>query len=81
MLALPILVAINKFEKRGSEDAYREVKIHFLRNRNLKVDKSIPLDALELPVYACSSNQFNNPGVNRLFVDMLNSVRDKNPEN
>ncbi|MDT3740848.1 MAG: methylmalonyl-CoA mutase family protein [Candidatus Kapabacteria bacterium] len=80
MLDLADFVAINKFEKRGSEDAYREVKIHFLRNRNLKVDKSIPLDALELPVYACSSNQFNNPGVNRLFVDMLNSVRDKNPE-
>ncbi len=80
MLDLADFVAINKFEKRGSEDAYREVKIHFLRNRNLKVDKSIPLDALEMPVYACSSNQFNNPGVNRLFVDMLNSVRDKNPE-
>ncbi|MBX3042824.1 MAG: methylmalonyl-CoA mutase family protein [Candidatus Kapabacteria bacterium] len=79
MLDLADFVAINKFEKRGSEDAYREVKIHFLRNRNLKVDKTIPLDELELPVYACSSNQFNNPGVNRLFRDMLNLVRENNP--
>lgn len=78
MLDLADFVAINKFEKRGSEDAYREVKIHFLRNRNLKVDKNTPLDELEMPVYACSSNQFNNPGVNRLFVDMLKMVREQN---
>jgi len=78
MLDLADFVAINKFEKRGSEDAYREVKIHFLRNRNFKVDKTIPLDELELPVYACSSNQFNNPGVNRLFKDMLKLVKEKN---
>lgn len=78
MLDLADFVAINKFEKRGSEDAYREVKIHFLRNRNLKVDKNIPLDELELPVYACSSNQFNNPGVNRLFTDLLELVKQKN---
>jgi methylmalonyl-CoA mutase len=80
MLDLADFVAINKFEKRGSEDAYREVKIHFLRNRNLKVDRTIPLDELELPVYACSSNQFNNPGVNRLFVDMLSNVTEINPD-
>lgn len=78
MLDLADFVAINKFEKRGSEDAYREVKIHFLRNRNLKVDKNVPLDELELPVYACSSNQFNNPGVNRLFVDILSIVKNQN---
>ncbi|MFA5511681.1 MAG: fused isobutyryl-CoA mutase/GTPase IcmF [Candidatus Kapaibacterium sp.] len=80
MLDLADFVAINKFEKSGSEDAYREVKIHFLRNRNLKIDKSIPLDELELPVYACSSNQFNNPGVNRLYVDMLTIVNSTNPD-
>ncbi len=77
MLDLADFVAINKFEKRGSEDAYREVKIHFLRNRNINADKTIPLDELELPVYACSSNQFNNHGVNRLFLDILKVVNEK----
>lgn len=77
MLDLADFTAINKFEKRGSEDAYREVKIHFLRNRNIKADKNIPLDELEIQVYACSSNQFNNPGVNRLFKDILQAVAEK----
>ncbi len=68
-------VVINKFEKRGSEDAYREVKINYIRNKGLKVNKSIPLDDLELTVYAASANQFNNAGINRLFKDILNEVK------
>ncbi len=66
-------IVINKFEKRGSEDAYREVKINYLRSRSVKADKSVPLDELELPVYACSSNHFNNTGLNRLFKDVSSS--------
>jgi methylmalonyl-CoA mutase len=71
MLDKADFIIINKFEKRGSEDAFREVKINFLRNRNFAGDKTIPLDDLEMPVYAVSSNQFNNTGLNRLFVDLL----------
>jgi len=72
-------IVINKFEKRGSEDAYREVKINFLRNRPVNVDRTIPLDELEFPVYAASANQFNNAGVNRLFKDLLNELKSHNP--
>ncbi|HRP02247.1 MAG TPA: methylmalonyl-CoA mutase family protein [Candidatus Kapabacteria bacterium] len=68
-------IVINKFDKRGSEDAYREVKINFIRNKSLKINKSVPLDDLELPVFAASANQFNNSGVNRLFKDLLNDLR------
>jgi len=71
MLDIADFISINKFEKRGSEDAYREVMIHYLRNRQVKADKSLPLEELDLPVYACSANQFNNSGVNRLFKDVL----------
>lgn len=80
MLDKADFIVINKFEKRGSEDAYREVKINFLRSRNVKIDKTIPLDELELPVYACSSNHFNNPGLNRLFRDLSLTYSDKNVE-
>jgi len=73
-------IVINKFEKRGSEDAYREVKINYIRNRNVKVDKTIPLDELELPVYAANANQFNNPGVNRLFIDLLKEIKNLFPD-
>ncbi len=75
MLDLADFVVINKFEKQGSEDAFREVKINWLRNNPGKVDKSIPLDELELPVYATMSNQFNNSGVNRLFKDLLGLLK------
>jgi methylmalonyl-CoA mutase len=76
MLDIANFIAINKFEKMGSEDAYREVKINWLRNHPGTADKTTPLDKLELPVYAVSSNQFNNPGVNRLFLDFLKLLKD-----
>jgi len=75
MLDMANFVVINKFEKMGSDDALREVKIHWLRNHPGEVDKTIPLDKLELPVYAVCSNQFNNAGVNRIFKDLLNLLK------
>jgi len=78
MLDLANFVAINKFEKVGSEDAYREVMIHQIRTKSYKADKSKTLEELELPVYACSSNQFNNPGINRLFKDIFASISNHN---
>jgi len=71
MLDLADFKVINKFEKRGAEDALREVLIHHIRSRQLKVPRTVPLEQLDLPVYATSSNQFNNHGLNRLFRDLL----------
>ncbi|MDQ1267112.1 MAG: isobutyryl-CoA mutase [Bacteroidota bacterium] len=76
MLDVANFIVINKFEKTGSEDAFREVKIHYLRNHHIKSSHNVPLDELELPVYATSSNQFNNHGVNRLFKDFLILLED-----
>jgi methylmalonyl-CoA mutase len=75
MLDYANFVIINKFEKKGSEDALREVIINHIRNHNLSVSHSKPLTELELPIYATSSNQFNNHGVNRLFKDILNILK------
>ena len=67
---MQILVAINKFDKRGSLDALRDVKKQYMRNNNLW---DIPQD--QLPVYGTIASQFNDPGMNnftsRLWISWL----------
>ena len=77
MLDYADFIAINKSEKVGAEDAYREVMINFIRNRAADAPHDKPLMELELPVYAVSSNHFNNSGVNRLFKDILAKTQEK----
>ena len=72
MLDVANYIVINKFEKQGSEDALREVMINYIRTHQVKLPHNIPLEQQNLPVYATSSNQFNNHGMNRLFKDLLN---------
>ena len=62
MLDFADLVAINKFDKRGSLDALRDVKKQYMRNNNLW---DIPQD--DLPVFGTIASQFNDPGMNRLY--------------
>lgn len=71
MLDLADYIVINKFEKIGSEDALREVIIHYIRTHQIKVPRGVPLEELDLPIFACSSNQFNNHGVNKFFKALL----------
>ncbi|NUM37178.1 MAG: cobalamin B12-binding domain-containing protein [Candidatus Brocadiae bacterium] len=77
MLDVAHFIAINKFEKAGSEDALREVILHYLRSRSLKASPGIPLEKMDLPIYGTSSNQFNNHAVNRLFKDMLKLLEEE----
>lgn len=70
-------IIINKFEKKGSEDALREVIIHYIRTHNLKVPHTKPLFELDLPIYATSSNQFNNHGVNKFFKKILEYFKER----
>ncbi len=71
MLDLANFIVINKFEKIGSEDALREVIIHYIRTHQLNVPRGTPLEELDVPIFACSSNQFNNNGVNKFFIALL----------
>ena len=66
MLDFADLVAINKFDKRGSLDALRDVKKQYMRNNNLW---DIPQD--ELPVYGTIASQFNDPGMNTLYLSLI----------
>ena len=62
MLDVADLVVLNKFEKRGSEDALRAIRKQVRRNRNV-------FDAADddLPVVATVASQFADPGVDRLW--------------
>ncbi|WP_142783465.1 methylmalonyl-CoA mutase family protein [Changchengzhania lutea] len=72
MLDFADLVAINKFDKRGSLDALRDVKKQYMRNNNLW---DIPQD--ELPVYGTIASQFNDPGMNTLYKAVMDKLVDK----
>jgi methylmalonyl-CoA mutase len=66
------IIAINKFERRGSEDALRDVKKQWKRSRNL-----FDLKDEDVPVYGTIASQFNDPGTNVLFVNLMRIVSEK----
>jgi methylmalonyl-CoA mutase len=72
MLDFADLVAINKFDRKGSEDALRNVKKQYRRNRNLF---EAPDD--EIPVYGTIASQFNDPGVSVLYLQLLAKMNEK----
>jgi len=69
MLDLADLVVLNKFEKRGSEDALRDVCKQVKRNRGWfdRADE-------DLPVYPTIASQFNDKGTNRLFEAFVAAI-------
>jgi methylmalonyl-CoA mutase len=72
MLDFADLVAINKFERKGAEDALRNVRKQYRRNRNL-------FDVADeaLPVFGTIASQFNDPGTNVLYRALLDVVNGK----
>ncbi|WP_296384908.1 methylmalonyl-CoA mutase family protein [Winogradskyella sp.] len=72
MLDFADLVAINKFDKRGSLDALRDVKKQYMRNNNLW---DIHQD--DLPVYGTIASQFNDPGMNTLYKAIMDKLVEK----
>jgi len=72
MLDFADLVAINKFDKRGSLDALRDVKKQYMRNNNLW---DVPQK--DLPVYGTIASQFNDPGMNKLYKSIMDKLVEK----
>ncbi|MES2419617.1 MAG: methylmalonyl-CoA mutase family protein [Bacteroidota bacterium] len=72
MLDFADLVAINKFDKRGALDALRDVRKQYKRNHNL-----FDVKDEEIPVYGTMASQFNDPGMNNLFVALMHSIQTK----
>lgn len=69
MLDLAELVVLNKFEKKGSLDALRDVRKQMKRNLG-----AWDLDPEAMPVYPTIAAQFNDEGVNRLFKALVEKI-------
>ena len=69
MLDFADIVALNKFDKRGSLDALRDVKKQYQRNHQF-FDQS-PDD---MPVYGSIASQFNDPGTNNLYKALMDKI-------
>src|SRR2546428_10499332 len=66
MLDFADFIAINKFDRKGGEDALRDVRKQVQRNRKL-FDRS----AEEMPVYGTIASRFNDDGVTALYQGIL----------
>ncbi|MEE3225354.1 MAG: methylmalonyl-CoA mutase family protein, partial [Bacteroidota bacterium] len=76
MLDFADLVSINKFDKRGAQDALRDVKKQYMRNHQLW-----EVDQKDLPVYGTIASQFNDPGMNKLYSEIIKTLNAKTEAN
>ena len=72
MLDYADLVVINKYDKRGSEDALRNVRKQVQRNR--KAFEQAPED---MPVFGTIAAKFNDDGVTALYRAILDALSEK----
>ncbi len=72
MLDYADIVSLNKSDKRGAQDALRDVRKQFARNRML-----FTADPEKLPVFATMASQFNDHGVNLLYRELINTLNAK----
>ncbi|HEX9773217.1 MAG TPA: methylmalonyl-CoA mutase family protein [Steroidobacteraceae bacterium] len=72
MLDFAELIALNKFEKRGAEDALRDVRKQWRRNHH-----TAKLADADIPVFPTIASRFNDPGVNRLFDALTRRLDEK----
>ncbi|MEP5612178.1 MAG: methylmalonyl-CoA mutase family protein [Cyclobacteriaceae bacterium] len=72
MLDFADIIALNKFDKRGALDALRDVKKQYQRNHQLWDAKTE-----DLPVFGTIASQFNDPGMNQLYLSLMNLISEK----
>ncbi|MGH8050323.1 MAG: methylmalonyl-CoA mutase family protein, partial [Arenimonas sp.] len=72
MLDYAELVVLNKFDKRGAEDALRDVRKQWKRNR-----VAFTMKDEDVPAYPTIASQFNDPGVTWMFSNLCRLMREK----
>ena len=65
-------VAVNKYERRGAEDARRDVARQLVRNR-----QAFGAQWSDMPVFGTSAARFNDDGVTALYQHLLGCLVDK----
>ena len=76
MIDFADLIVINKFERKGSEDALRQVQKQFQRGQML-FEKELE----DMPVYGTIASQFNDQGTNALFAALIEKINEKTAVN
>jgi len=72
MLDFADLAVVNKFEKRGSDDAVQHVRKQVQRNR-----KAFGQTPEEMPVFGTIASKFNDDGVTALYHALMDTVTAK----
>ncbi len=72
MLDFADLVAVNKYDRQGSEDAIHDVRKQIQRN---KISFGSSLE--EFPVYGTIASRFNDDGVTSLYVGIVEEINRK----
>jgi methylmalonyl-CoA mutase len=70
MLDFADFVAINKFDRKGAQDALRDVRKQYQRNRTL-----FNAAPDEMPVYGTIASRFNDDGVTALYQAIVERLR------
>jgi isobutyryl-CoA mutase len=70
MLDFADFVAINKFDRKGAQDALRDVRKQYQRNHQMF---GTPAD--EMPVYGTIASRFNDDGVTALYQAIADRLR------
>lgn len=72
MLDYADVICINKFDKAGALDALHDVRKQYKRNHNLFTSKDE-----ELPIVGSIAAQFNDAGINALFIKLMDKINEK----
>ncbi len=73
MIDFASMIAVNKADRRGAQDALRDVSKQFRRSRHI-FDNAVPV-----PVFLTQAAQFNDGGVNQLFFSLSEMLELKQP--
>ncbi|NEX63171.1 fused isobutyryl-CoA mutase/GTPase IcmF [Noviherbaspirillum galbum] len=71
MLDFADFVAINKFDRKGAQDALRDVAKQYQRNRELWSKRPE-----EMPVFGTQASRFNDDGVTALYQGLLPALKE-----
>jgi methylmalonyl-CoA mutase len=75
MLDFADLVVINKADRRGAEDALRDVRKQYKRNHQV-----FDMDDEDVPVYPTIASHFNDAGTNRFYQALIGAVAERSGE-
>ncbi len=72
MLDLADLVVLNKFDRRGGEDALRDIRKQWRRNH-----EAFEMDEASIPVYASIASRWADPGTDRLYQALMAAIAER----